>query len=190
VLIHPKLFDLLKNIKLNMKVIEILSVTISAQSALLPITILNFNTISIISILPNLIVVPISGFITVSGFAVFFVSLINLNFSKFISGLTFLLLKFLIKISAFFSNIPFSNISVVTPHIFIIIIYYFLVVIILFYDLFKILVSKINIKKYFKYILLILMLFILVSIIQNVNKDLKIYFIDVGQRRFYFNNNK
>lgn len=49
-----------------MKIVETLCVNISAQILILPIMILNFNKISLIGILPNLIAVPISGIITIS----------------------------------------------------------------------------------------------------------------------------
>ena len=109
------------------KLNETLSVTCSAQLILAPIMMYYFNTISILSIITNIIVVPISGSITLLGFAVFVVSKISFPIAKLIANSLYILATFTIWIADVFSKIPFSLIKTITPNIFEIFLFYFLI---------------------------------------------------------------
>ncbi len=120
--------------------------------------------------------------------------------AEFLSGALEFFINVLISISNF-SNLPFSKIYVVTPKIFLVVFIY--VVLIVFNYIYKIYhdrnpsITKIRFRnliaaykyqfiqykeKYEKRIFIILILIILTfSIFQFIPKDLKIYFVDVGQ---------
>ncbi len=109
------------------KLSETLSVTVSAQLVLTPIMLYYFNTFSIFSIITNLIVVPISGMITIFGFFIYIISKISFPLAKFLSNSLYVLVRFPIAVSNIFSKISFSNIQVVTPNFFEIILFYIVI---------------------------------------------------------------
>ena len=115
-----------KVIKINF-IVETIGVTLSAQIILLPIMAYYFNTISIISIITNLLVVPISGFLTILGFIAVIVSNINFSLGKIISYAIYTLISFMLKVASFFSKIPFANLLVPTPKVWMIIFYYLII---------------------------------------------------------------
>ena len=109
------------------KLNETLSVTCSAQLILAPIMMYYFNTFSILSIATNIIVVPISGSITILAFAVFIISKISFPIAKLIANSLYVLATFTIWVANMFSKIPFSLIRTITPNVFEIFLFYFVV---------------------------------------------------------------
>lgn len=109
------------------KVSQTLAVTCSAQVILTPIMMYYFNTISIISIITNLIVAPISGSITIWGFVVFVVSTFCFPLAKILANSLYILAKSTISVAGIFSNISFSSIQTITPNLFEILFFYFLI---------------------------------------------------------------
>ena len=109
------------------KLSETLGVTCSAQLILSPIMMYFFNTFSILSIITNMIVVPISGSITILGFVIFIISKIYFPIAKLLSGLLYVLLSFTIWLAEFFSKLPFALIKTITPNIFEMILFYFVI---------------------------------------------------------------
>lgn len=109
------------------KLSETLSVTCSAQLILAPIMMYCFNTFSILSIVTNIIVVPISGSITILGFVVFIISKISFPIAKLIANSLYVLATFTIWVADMFSKIPFSLIRTITPNVFEIFLFYFVV---------------------------------------------------------------
>lgn len=109
------------------KLDETLAVTCSAQIVLTPIMMYFFNTISIISIITNIIVVPLSGAITILGFCTFIISKICFPLSDFISKGLYIFARFTISVSEVFSKISFSTLQTITPNFFEIVIFYFVI---------------------------------------------------------------
>ena len=69
--------------KIPKQIIEIVSVTVSAQILIIPILILKFNTVSLTFILSNIIAIPITGIIILYGYInILLYYLIILNFQK------------------------------------------------------------------------------------------------------------
>ena len=119
--------DFTKFFKKLGKLNETLSVTCSVQLILAPIMMYYFNTFSILSIVTNIIVVPISGSITILGFAVFIISKISFPIAKLIANSLYVLATFTIWVANIFSKIPFSLIRTITPNVFEIFLFYFVV---------------------------------------------------------------
>lgn len=109
------------------KLSQTLAVTCSAQVILTPIMMYYFNTISILSIITNLIVAPISGSITILGFVVFLVSKFCLPLAKLFANSLYILSTFTISTAKIFSSIPFSSFQTITPNLFEILFFYFLI---------------------------------------------------------------
>ena len=119
--------DFTKFFKKLGKLNETLSVTCSAQLILAPIMMYYFNTFSILSIVTNIIVVPISGSITILGFAVFIISKISFPIAKLIANSLYVLATFTIWVANIFSKIPFSLIRTITPNVLEIFLFYLVV---------------------------------------------------------------
>ena len=177
---------------------EMVFITLFANIFVMPIMIYNFNTVSLTFIISNVIAGILIGPITIGGFILIIISFINLKVTYIISIVYNLLLKLLIQSTKLTSLIPLSEILVPTPSIAVIIIYYivlFLGMIFLFFN--KEYSNRYIIKKISKCILetskyintnykiiitYIILLFTLITLVSKIiPKDLRVYFIDVGQ---------
>lgn len=147
---------------------EMFFVCISANIIIIPIIMYNFNTLSLTFFISNVLVSPIMGIVVILGFVQIFLSIININLAYLLSIFLNPMLEILIFIADFTAKLPLSKILIPTPNIIFIIIYY---VIILF-------CNKINIKKT---IIILLIIIIIFNLLNLLPKDLRIYFIDVGQ---------
>ena len=178
--------------KTNRKIAKILSVTISAQIFIIPISAYIFNSISFTFFISNFFASPILGIIMILGIITIFISFISFKIAKFLAIILNLLLELLNMIANLCSKIPFSNLIIVTPYIISIIIIY------IFELLFSYLCTIYNSKKKLrriekKFIILkrfflkIILIIIIISALFNlfysvlIPKSLKIYFIDVMQ---------
>ena len=185
---------ILSKIKLKGKTIQLLIVTFSAQILIMPIMAYRFNTISLTFFISNLFASPILGVIIILGFITIFVSLISFKLAKMLSIILDIFLKLLILIAKFVSNIPVSSLIIKTPYVFSIALIYILILI--FHYLFSIynfkghlykiqieIIKKITTKNLIKIATKSLILVILVNAIIDIfiPKNMKIYFIDVGQ---------
>ena len=185
---------ILSKIKLKGKTIQLLIVTFSAQILIMPIMAYRFNTISLTFFISNLFASPILGVIIILGFITIFASLISFKLAKMLSIILDIFLKLLILIAKFVSNIPVSSLIIKTPYVFSIALIYILILI--FHYLFSIcnfkghlykiqikIIKKITIKSLIKITAKSLILVILVNAIIGIfiQKNMKIYFIDVGQ---------
>lgn len=182
------------------KIIEyfknIVLVTISAQIMILPITIYYFNTISFTFLVSNLVAGILIGPITILGLIIILISFINIPIVCIIGKVYNILLISLLNTTNFISKISLSKVYVKTPSILMCIVYYVVVVIsILMINIHqssrkylrkkvKKITNKIkNIVLSNKKRILTATLFILIIIVvsNQIPKNLKIYFVDVGQ---------
>lgn len=194
VMFNKDIEKILSKIKLKGKTIQLLIVTFSAQILIMPIMAYRFNTISLTFFISNLFASPILGVIIILGFITIFVSLISFKLAKMLSIILDVFLKLLILIAKFVSNIPISSLIIKTPYVFSIALIYILILI--FHYLFSIynfkghlykiqieIIKKITTKNLIKIATKSLILVILVNAIIGIfiQKNMKIYFIDVGQ---------
>lgn len=159
------------------KIAKILAITISAQIMVLPVTVINFNNISTVFIISNIIAAPLTGGIILLGYANVLIGVISLDIAKVIAIITHSLVQLLIWTAEFTAKIPYSSITTITPHLITVIYYYIFIYAILR----KKLVKKASI--------IFLILIICITSIDIIPKKFKIHFIDVGQRRLYINTN-
>lgn len=194
VIFNKSITNFFIKLKIKQKIAEALSVTFSAQLMIMPITILNFNTISLTFFISNILASPLLGIIIIFGFISIFISSILNPISKILFLILHIFLELLILVSKVTEKIPGSSILVKTPNILFAIVYYILI---LFFNYFfvikqnptrrfhkkiiKIITIK-NIKNAFKVIAVVfLIMLVLTRIVRIINPTLKIYFIDVGQ---------
>lgn len=194
VIFNKSITNFFIKLKIKQKIAEALSVTFSAQLMIMPITILNFNTISLTFFISNILASPLLGIIIIFGFISIFISSILNPISKVLFLILHIFLELLILVSKVTEKIPGSSILVKTPNILFAIVYYILI---LFFNYFfvikqnptrrfhkkiiKIITIK-NIKNGFKVIAVVFLIMLLLTrIVRIINPTLKIYFIDVGQ---------
>jgi len=187
------------NKKLNLaidKIKETLSVIISAQIAILPITLFHFSYFGIYFFITNIFVTLIIGLIIGIGFTLVILSFLYIPLVQKISFILQILIDLLQQITNF-SKLPLSKIYVATPSICGIIIYFIVVITINFlyqvyhsennnftYIRIKNLISLFKYKfkrKKNKYIKIAITIIILTIFLNLTPKNLRINFIDVGQ---------
>lgn len=159
------------------KIAKILAITISAQIMVLPVTVINFNNISTVFIISNIIAAPLTGGIILLGYANVLIGVISLDIAKIIAILTHSFVQLLIWTAELTAKIPYSSITTITPHLITVIYYYIFI-----YAIWrKKLVKKASI--------IFLILIICITTIDIIPKKFKIHFVDVGQRRLHINTN-
>lgn len=159
------------------KIAKILAITISAQIMVLPVTVINFNNISTVFIISNIIAAPLTGGIILLGYANVLIGVISLDIAKIIAILTHSFVQLLIWTAELTAKIPYSSITTITPHLITVIYYYIFI-----YAIWrKKLVKKVSI--------IFLILIICITSIDIIPKKFKIHFVDVGQRRLHINTN-
>ena len=157
-------------------ILNIVISSVAAQIFIFPIILYIFGTISLTFIFSNLLIIPSSTVITIIGL---FIMICPLQIFGFVEPL----IELTINIVGFFSNIGISKIYCIIPNIKEIITYY-VMSLYLYYMLRRDYIYKIKhfFRKYKKIIVIILLLSIGTSYIyKNIQKDLYINFIDVGQ---------
>lgn len=171
-----------KYCKFKKTIINLISISISVQILIAPIILINFNTVSCNFLISGVVSTPVFSAIMVIGIF----CLIVFPCRKIFFPILEFLINFLIGISKFISNIPFLKSILPTPNLVWIISYYIILIAILFFKseiMFRILKNSKLISKVLKDIVAILLVIcIITQLFQNFkSKDLKIYFIDVGQ---------
>ena len=182
--------NFLEKIIKSKKIIEIISVTISAQIIILPI-----------SIITNLIIGFIIGPVMACGFIFLITLIINVKTAQIFSIILQIAIKALILTSQI-AKLPYSNIYLPTPNFIQIIIYFLSIHIFMFiyyiYNTknktqtvkrFRNIISMI--KFYLKYRMkpktksrtkiISIIIIALIMVMQIIPKDLKVYFVDVNQ---------
>ena len=164
--------------KIKNYILDSILLTLSANILIIPLTIYNFNTISLNFVLANLLAGPIMAITTILGLFISIISLIVFPLSKILIIPLNFLLETLLLITEKVSKIPFSNITVITPHILVIILMY-LTIFACFY-LYK---HKEKITKTIKLIGVVTIIIVILDFvgISFPTNNLKIHFIDVGQ---------
>ena len=183
-----------KNIFIKLK--QLIITTVSAQILLLPLIILYFHMFSTYFIISNLLISPMLITAISLGLTAIGISFISLKISRIISYLLNICLKLLIYIPKLITSMPFSRFYIVKLNSFNLILYYITVMTLYFFWRIKKKKKNRNVlRRYEKQLLkkkickkIIIVVIIIFSIVNTslflfelINRELKIYFIDVGQ---------
>ncbi len=155
---------------------DIIAATLAAQVGVLPISVYYFNNISLISLVTNVIVLPIVEIITVIGSLMAIFGQFNLIFSQTIGYVISPLLSFVLYTTKIASSIPYAVIQVVTPSILYIVVYYLMFWFLLWYK--PLHNFKIKAKHY---IIAFIFAGLIISLPHLLPHKLQVVFIDVGQ---------
>lgn len=134
-LVYPVFFEKIKN-KILSTLISFVAVPFVAQVFAAPIQMFYFNSFSPYSVFANIAVVPTLGIVSFGGFISSIFSLIKPVSFVCIRFFDFILMPFLTFITAvakFFSDLPYSSVTVASPSVFQIVVYYAVVLCLIFY---------------------------------------------------------
>jgi len=156
-----------------------LAVSTAAWIGIFPLSAYFFSKISIISIVSNIFIIPLTGIAVILGFITFFIGLTGISLAGIVANINYLVLNLITLIAKSFSSLPFAFIYVAQPSIMVIILYYLMVffIIEIFYK--KTLSPKIK-KKATLIVLSVTLLIIIVQVFYPAD-NLKVNFINVGE---------
>ena len=175
-LMHKRMKGLLSFKYLPAAVVDVLAATISAQLGVLPITLYYFNKLSVISLLSNLLVVPLMEVITILGTVMAVLGQLSIIFSQIVGYVNCVFLSFVLYVTGISASLPFATVRIVTPSIALVLIYYLALWFCLLYAPEK----KIKIKRRYAAAAALLVVVILVVSFLIPGK-LEVTFLDVGQ---------
>ena len=131
--LSPYLKKKLKIIPEFFKTREIIAMTLAAQILTLPVVIYNFERISIVAPLVNVLIIPLVPITIIMGFISLSLGIVWLFLGKIFSIFTQFLLQYEIYIVSLFSKIPIASIEVQELWIGWIIVYYFIIAFVIKY---------------------------------------------------------
>jgi competence protein ComEC len=124
VTISNKLKKSLQKIIQNDFLTQSFSMTISAQLMIFPLIIYYFHTVSFISILANLLIVPVAGIAIMYGMIILLLNNICVPFSQGFSYCLFCLISYLLKMAELLGSLPGASVMIATPRWWVFVIYY------------------------------------------------------------------
>ena len=156
---------------------DTLAGTLAAQLGVLPLSASYFNSISLISLFSNLVVVPLTGIITIIGLFMAFAGSVWLIPARIMGHVNYSLLSIILYTVKYSSRVPFAAVNTPRPSAFFIISYYFCLFLFIWFF------PNLSVRK--KYVAraasIIFSAFIAVSALKAfMPKPLKVVFIDVG----------
>jgi competence protein ComEC len=156
-----------------------LAVSTAAWIGIFPLSAYFFNKVSIISIVTNIFIIPLTGIAVILGFVTFFIGLLNISLAGVIANINYLVLSLIILIARSFSLLPFAFVYIAQPPILVIALYYLTVffIIEIFYK------KNLSLKAKKKAIFITLSIILLIIIVQVFSPpdNLKVNFINVGE---------
>jgi competence protein ComEC len=155
---------------------DILSITISAQIGVLPITAFYFNKISLISIISNVLVTPLLQVVSILGYIMVITGQLSIGLSKLVGYLNCPLLTLILLVTKICSSFKFACIKVITPKVIFIITYYFIVWLILKYKSLK----DMKIKRVTCFAVAVALIFMTFFLYIPLRRELEVIFLDVG----------
>jgi len=156
-----------------------LAVSTAAWIGIFPLSAYFFTKVSMISIVSNIFIIPLTAIAVILGFVTFFIGMASISLAGVIASINYLVLNLITLIAKSFSSLPFAFIYVAQPSIMVIILYYLTVFFIIEMFFKKILSQKIK-KKAGLIVLSITLLIIIVQVFYPTD-NLKVNFINVGE---------
>lgn len=158
------------------KVAQVIAATLAAQLGVLPITLIHFNKLSLISIFPNILVAPILELITILGMLMAILGQFSLYLSTLIGYLNNIFLSTVLYITKWSSGVSFAAIKTVTPSLIVAAAYYVVIWFLFWYKPIKGISLKL---RHGAVVLSFTAIFFLTGSLQPACMD--VVFLDVGQ---------
>lgn len=158
------------------KVAQIIAATLSAQLGVLPLTLIHFNKLSLISLISNILAAPMLEMITILGMLMAILGQFSLFLSTFVGYLNNIFLSAILYITKWSSDLSFATIKTVTPSIILVAGYYLLIWFLFWYKPLKGISLKL---RHGAVVLSFMALFVLAGSLRPACMD--VVFLDVGQ---------
>ncbi len=166
---------LLRIIKIK-KLSSAISVTLSVQILLLPILAYYFNTISVYSLLANLLIVPVITPVLAVGFLFILLSGVGSVIPICIAFVLRILVKYINGVIYFVTVLPFAKINIFSANVLSMCIYYLILASVF------VLFTRGNRKYNFTYVTICTVLVVCVTVVSVYSSSLmRVSFINVGQ---------
>ncbi|QSZ26758.1 DNA internalization-related competence protein ComEC/Rec2 [Aceticella autotrophica] len=157
----------------NKKLKDMIALTMAAQIGTIPIILFYFHNLSLISLLANILIVPITGAVVILGFISAVISIVIPFLSFPINYINIPIVEIILYLTKFLSCLPYASLNTLVMPFYAIILYYIMIIVFL---------SKLNKKLKYQITAIIIFIFI-AGIVYNVtvHKGLEVTFLDVGQ---------
>lgn len=173
--------------------LEVFLVSFAAQILIVPIMVYCFNTISFTFFVSNLMIYFLVGPILAIGYISMLIGLFFPSIGAIFAIVEEFFVAIIFKVAEICSQLPFSKIYLATPDFWMVILYYVAISAVIFlfhqkkFQFLRIILSNRTsqaLKKHWKKLIaLAIVVVMLLKIVSLIPCDLKIYFVDVGQRR-------
>lgn len=111
---------------------EALMMTLSAQITAIPIILLNFERLSLIAPLANILAAPFIPLAMLFGFIAILVSFVSFKLSLIVGFFAYIFLEIILITAEFLANIPWSSVEIKNVSIFIVVGYYLVLIIFIY----------------------------------------------------------
>jgi len=160
--------------KIGEYIVTLFFVSLAAQLGTLPITAYYFSRISIISMLANLVVIPLVGVVIAYGFVSLIFSFISIQVAGLFANTNSLCLQALIFLTDKVGSLKFSSYEIGSVSLIFVLLYYFGLLLLLNLD-------KPKIRKLTIFTILIVANVVIWKPVFQSNKWMEVIFFDVGQ---------
>lgn len=176
VMLYPNISRMMKHRFIPKTVSGVLGATLAAQAGVLPVTMIHFNRVSLISVLPNILAAPLLEMITVLGAIMALVGQFSVFLSRLIGYLNNIFLTAVLYIAKWSASVPYATVTTVTPSLFAAVLYYAVIWFLFWYRPMK--GIRLNLRHVSAALSLTAALCLTSSIMPG---RLEIVFLDVGQ---------
>ncbi|NLK87628.1 MAG: DNA internalization-related competence protein ComEC/Rec2 [Clostridiaceae bacterium] len=176
VMLYPNISKLISCRFIPKKASDVLGATIGAQAGVLPITMMHFNKISLISVLSNILAAPLLEMITVLGAIMAVVGQFSIFLSRLIGHLNNIFLTAVLYITKWSAAAPYASVTTTTPSLAAAALYYTVVWFLLWYKPLK------GLRLNIRHVSIVLSLAAVLCLTSSIRPgSLEIVFLDVGQ---------
>lgn len=185
-LIYPRLENIISKQKFYYKIQEdtlfsksakvlilLIIGTLAAQIGTIPITAIMFKKISLVSLITNMVAIPVSNIGMAMGFLMILVSLVSAWAASAIAVSAAFLLQLLLKFIDFFANLNFSFVNTFNLDLFFLVCFYLSAVVLFF-------IKKFSLTSRLILVILIILNFLFFDSLKNKSDKVRLTYLDVG----------
>lgn len=103
-----------------------IAVSLAAQLSVIPLIIHYFNRVSLIGIISNIFVVPLTALVTITGIALYIFHFISAPLTAIAAACSYYLVRCMLYLIAVFATVPWATVDVAAPSLTVIAAYYLL----------------------------------------------------------------
>jgi competence protein ComEC len=176
VMLYPNISRMITCRFIPKKAAGVLGATLAAQAGVLPVTMIHFNKVSLISVMPNILAAPLLELITILGAIMAVVGQFSIFLSRLVGYLNNIFLTAVLYITKWSAAVPYATVRTVTPSLAAAVLYYAVVWFLLWYRPLK--GIRLNLRHFSAALTLTALLCLTCSIKPG---SLEVVFLDVGQ---------